>query len=111
VDVTDDGRATLTQLAGRVPCRWLGPAREGDDGPDANGPENPSEHRPATDHLAPPGALPSEAVVTLGASRLRVRRHVDGTGERAVLTARPGDPWRRSLQRAPRALPAWEPAP
>ncbi len=75
VDVTADGRISLTQVAGRVPCRWI----------------------------------ETDAVVLIGASRLRFAFHGDGRPRAAVLTRRDNDPWRRSIHRSPRSLPTWNP--
>lgn len=96
VDVDHRGRVTLTQIAGRVPCQALVVA--------TTSPESVPIRAPTT--------LPSDSVLTIGASRLRVR-----CGERAApirlaaLTSRRDDPWRRTIHRTPRLIPRWDPSP
>jgi S-DNA-T family DNA segregation ATPase FtsK/SpoIIIE len=79
-------RVGLRQLTGRVPCRLDG--------------------RPVAAARVPDGA-----VVSLGASRLRIRHVVDAPVAPAVLAAHASDPWRRTLRRTPRRLLRWEPEP
>lgn len=96
VDVDPGGRVTLTQIAGRVPCRALVAV--------ASSPESVPIRAPTT--------LQSDSILTIGASRLRVR-----CGERcepirsAALTSRRDDPWRRTIHRTPRLIPRWDPSP
>lgn len=107
VDVAADGRASLTQLAGRVPCRWLGPGA----GDPAAGEslEPDGDVHAGTASTSGAGPLGRDAVVVVGASRLRFGPSPSEPDRAAVLTDRPNDPWRRSIHRAPRSLPVWAP--
>ena len=93
IDVDDAGAVTLTQIAGRVPCR-VSTAADSSDGPLGS----------ATHVLA-------AAIVSIGASRLRLDFDMPAPVQPASLTQLRGDPWRRSLHRTPRALPLWDPTP
>lgn len=115
VDVAVDGRASLTQLAGRVPCRWIGTAAV-DGEPDAAGSRPGTGRGRSGTRAAEPaseggGAHPigADAAVLVGSSRVRFSRGDDAVGA-AALTHRTNDPWRRSIHRAPRSLPVWAPA-
>lgn len=96
IDVDGSGAATFTQLAGRVPCR-------ASTAPDSSIALAPLE-------LA--AKLPLGSVLTIGASRIRLR-HLgpDHMIRSAALTPLRGDPWRRTIHRPPRSLPHWDPSP
>ncbi len=89
LDVADDGTVRFVQLSGRVPARVAG------------------------EPIAGSVAIEPDTTLQVGTSRLRIA--VDGARESppstAVLTPTPGDPWRRTLRRLPRALLVWAPQP
>ena len=89
LDVADDGTVRFVQLSGRVPARVAG------------------------EPIAGSVAIGPGTTLHVGTSRLRIA--VDGARESppstAVLTPTPGDPWRRTLRRPPRALLVWAPEP
>ena len=87
LEVDDGGTVRFIQLAGRVTGRI------------------------GAEPVTSPAAVPDGGVLLLGASRLRVGRDVAPAAGSAVLTATPGDPWRRTLRRTPRPRLRWEPTP
>ncbi len=87
LEVDDDGTVRFIQLSGRVTGRI------------------------GAEPVTSPAAVPDGGVLLLGASRLRVGRELGPAAGSAVLTATPGDPWRRTLRRTPRPRLRWEPAP
>ena len=92
---------TLTQIAGRMPCRIS---------TDAHGePAARLELKPVDGATS----LAPGSVITIGASRLRLRRATPAAAAvgPAPLSPLRGDPWRRTLHRTPRTLGSWDPAP
>ena len=87
--IADDGSVRFVQLAGRVPARVAG--------------------EPVFGGVA----MDPGTTLHVGTSRLRIA--VDAVPESppstAILTPTPGDPWRRTLRRPPRALLVWAPEP
>jgi S-DNA-T family DNA segregation ATPase FtsK/SpoIIIE len=91
LDVADDGSVRFVQLTGRVPAQVAG------------------------EPVAGSIAVRPGATLLVGTSRLRISVEVAGDPlsppSTAVQTPTPGDPWRRTLRRPPRALPVWAPEP
>jgi S-DNA-T family DNA segregation ATPase FtsK/SpoIIIE len=89
LDVAGDGTVTFTQLAGRAPATVGG---------------DPFGGEPVGG--APVGLAPGDRLV-VGSSLLAVRAPLAAPAPLA-LAASPGDPWRRSVHRAPRRLHRWQ---
>jgi DNA segregation ATPase FtsK/SpoIIIE, S-DNA-T family len=88
LEVAADGTVRFVQLTGRVPTRIAG--------------------EPVTRGCV----VAPNAPLVVGASRLHVGPVLEATvAAPAALTPTPGDPWRRTLRRSPRALPRWAPEP